>query len=160
MIVRAESRDQCAMPLGALGIIQIGVDQRQIEVGGKVLRVLGQDKKFSLCFLQEYVDSMPLEELGRKIGRIPQSVLEAGDAIAQAAEEAGIDGIEKLMQKARVREVNGDWMPVLTDFKHVAKPTESKRSLFSLFRKGKSAKSGGFAQRWRELSAQLEKSGT
>lgn len=124
----------------------------------KPIRVLGQDRKVSLCFLQEYVEGVTLQELGKRMGRLPQSLLEAGDIITQVSQSADIRGVDQFMQNIMVRENAGDWLPVIHDFKHVPRPQASKRSLLGLLGMGrKSNMQGEFVQQWRDFSARLEK---
>ena len=85
----------------------------------KPIRVIGQDGKSSLCFLQEFVDGISITQLAERLSHLPHSVMTAGETIDRVCEEQGIEGVDQFMQNILVREVNGNWMPALHDFKHV-----------------------------------------
>ena len=119
-------------------------------------RVLGQDGKFSLCFLQEFVDGVSIDALAERLGRLPQSLLEAGEVIDQVSRTAGIKGMDQFMRDILVRERHGVWQPVMFDFKHVPREHGGSKPLFGIL--GRKHKAGSaFLRQWRELAARLEK---
>lgn len=91
----------------------------------KPLRVIGQDGKLSLCFLQEYVDGPTIDELGEREGSIPGYLIRTGENIARSCEEKGIEGIDQFMDKVRFQREGQAWVPRMFDFKHV--PTEARK---------------------------------
>lgn len=121
----------------------------------KPIRVIGQDGQSSLCFLQEFIDGLTLDAVIAKVGHFPGSVMAAGESIDRVCEEKNLDGLDQFMQNVLVREVNGQWLPVLHDFKHVAQPrtgTVSGPSLLSRIGLGrKGMKRPGFLGQWDRL---------
>jgi hypothetical protein len=127
----------------------------------KPVRVIGQDGKLSLCYLQEFVDGPTLEELVSQTGHFPGSLITTGEAIDRICEEQGVEGVDQFMEGVRVREHAGVWTPIMFDFKHFPLPRTSSgnggfffRSL-SLGKKGPPRK--GFLKNWDELRNKAEK---
>lgn len=126
----------------------------------KPIRVIGQDGKASLCFVQEFVDGITIEELGERYGKIPGYLLKTGESIARTCEERSIKGIDDFMRGVKLRQSASTWMPVMFDFKHIPsdQPKQQKTSLFQ--RLGLSRKPqgpGGFMGEWDALAQKLEK---
>ncbi len=129
----------------------------------KPIRVIGQDGRFSLCFLQEFIDGLTVEELGAKLGHLPEGLFQVGRVIAQTCEDEGIQGIDQFMRNTLVRKKAGQWFPVIHDFKHVPAEGSKKKSAPSFLSRlglgGKGAQETGFIKEWRALSARLAKAG-
>jgi predicted Ser/Thr protein kinase len=106
-----------------------------LPFSAKPIMVLGHDGKQSLCFIQEYVDAIPLTELAAEKGEVPQSVLEAGEVIARAGEQAGLDNLDLDYRNILVREQAGRWLPVLHDFNQPPAEPDSGKSFMGLFKK-------------------------
>lgn len=126
----------------------------------KPIRVIGQDGKLSLCFLQEYVDGITLEELGERYGRLPGYLMKTGEAIARVCEEHSIKGVDDFMKGVKVRQSASTWIPVMFDFKHIPtdRPKEVKPSLMQRLGLNKSAPvQPGFMGTWEALNQRLEK---
>ena len=131
-----------------------------VDYTAKPYRVIGQDGKSSLCYLQEYIDGITIEELGERYGSIPGYLMRTGEVIAQTCEEHSIGGVDEIMKDCKLRQTAGTWMPVMVDFKHVPsdRGRESKRSL--LQRIGLDRKPPlppGFLGDWEALNRKLEK---
>ena len=94
----------------------------------KPLRVIGQDGSCSLCFLQEFVEGLTIDQLTAKLGRLPGSVLSAGELIDRTCRDEGLEGLDLFMRNVLLRESSGQWLPVLHDFKHLPTPRPSKAS--------------------------------
>jgi hypothetical protein len=127
----------------------------------KPIRVIGQDGKASLCFLQEFVDGITLEELGRQHGRIPGYLMQTGESIARYCEENEVAGIDQFMEKVLFRNENNAWTPVMFDFKQI--PAEPKKPAGPSFlsRLGIGARQdgpSGFMKAWKALDEKLQKS--
>ena len=131
-----------------------------VNYTAKPIRVIGQDGKASLCFVQEYVEGITIEELGDRYGKIPGYLLKTGEAIARACEEHSLEGVDYFVKGVKLRQSASTWMPVMFDFKHIPsdQPKKGKQSL--LQRIGLSKKPvgpGGFMSEWEALALQLEK---
>ncbi|MEM1412707.1 MAG: hypothetical protein AAGH19_10155 [Pseudomonadota bacterium] len=131
-----------------------------IKFTAKPYRVIGQDGKSSLCYLQEFVDGITIAELGDRYGSIPGYLMRTGEVIAQTCEERSIPGIDEFMRHCRLRQNASTWMPVMFDFKHIPaeRPKEGKKSL--LQRIGLDRKPPlppGFMGEWESLNRRLEK---
>lgn len=128
----------------------------------KPIRVIGQDGKQSLCFLQEFVDGLTLEELGRQQGGIPGYLLEIGQAIASYCEENQIAGIDQFMGHALFRKENKGWTPIMYDFKHIPEEPKKPAGPSFLSRLGFGSRNSpattGFMRDWRALEAKLQRS--
>lgn len=129
----------------------------------KPLRVIGQDGKGTLCFLQEFIDGLTLEQLAEKVGHLPHSLLSAGKLIDRSCEEAGLEGVDTIMREVLVRQQSGQWVPVMYDFKHPPQARPARGGGGSLLARlglgrGKTARSG-FLQDWERLAQRLEKPG-
>lgn len=129
-----------------------------VEYTAKPLRVIGQDGKCSLCFLQEYVDGVTLEQLNEQLGQIPGYLVRTGEMIARACEEHGLDGIDEFMKGVKFRQGANSWTPVMFDFKHVPSGA-SKSTGPSLFQRlglnRRSQGPQGFVGEWQALSERL-----
>lgn len=131
-----------------------------VNFTAKPYRVIGQDGKASLCFIQEYVDGITIEELGERYGSIPGYLLRTGEVIAQTCDERSIVGIDEFMKDCKLRQSASTWMPVMVDFKHVPsdRPRESKRSFMQrLGLDRKPPLPPGFMGEWEALNRRLEK---
>ncbi len=131
-----------------------------VSYTAKPIRVIGQDGKHSLCFLQEYIDGITLEQLGDRFGSIPGYLMRTGETISRICEENDLAGVDDFMKGVRLRQNANNWVPVMFDFKHIPqeKPKESKASLlnrFGLNRRGKLPP--GFLGEWENLNRRLEK---
>lgn len=126
----------------------------------KPIRVIGQDGKLSLCFLQEYVDGITIEELGERYGKIPGYLMSTGAMIARTCEEHSIKGVDEFMTGAKLRQSASTWVPMMFDFKHIPadRPKEVKPSLLERIgiKKGPPL-SPGFMGEWEALAQRLEK---
>lgn len=127
----------------------------------KPIRVLGQDGRHTLCFLQEFVDGFTVEDLGAHLGTLPEGLIQVGQVIAQSCEDEGLEGIEQFMQNTKVREKAGQWFPVIHDFKHIPTETGKKKSGPSLLSRlglgGKNRREARFVSDWRARAAKLRK---
>jgi len=127
----------------------------------KPIRVIGQDGKYSLCFVQEFVEGKTVEELGKELGTLPESLMDIGQKIAQICEDEGLQGMDQFMRNTLVRKHAGQWFPVIHDFKHVPveTPKKSGGSFLSRMGIGKgNSHEAEFVRQWRMLSKKLEKS--
>jgi hypothetical protein len=122
----------------------------------KPLRVIGQDGKVSLCFLQELVKGIPVEELGKRVDKMPEGLLEVGRRIARICSDHDLAGIDQFLRSTRVREHAGQWTPVIHDFKHVpvepAKPQARPSILSRLGLGGRKSNDPAFVQHWAGLA--------
>jgi len=80
------------------------------------IAVLGIEDQYSLCFLQEFLSGPTLVELARQNHGLPQSVLDAGQLICQAAEASGLHDLDIFYKNVMMRKQKGVWLPVLHDF--------------------------------------------
>lgn len=80
------------------------------------LAVVGGDARHDLAFLQSFVDGIPLVQLGRELGALPDSLLAAGQTIVARAEAAGLHDLDLYYRNILVRQFDGDWIPALHDF--------------------------------------------
>lgn len=80
------------------------------------LAVVGGDGGHDLAFLQSFVDGIPLVQLGRGLGALPESVLDAGRTIVSRAEAAGLHDLDLYYRNILVRQFEGEWIPALHDF--------------------------------------------
>ena len=78
--------------------------------------IVGLDGGRGLAFLQEFIDGIPLVELGLREHGLPRSVLDAGQLIVSRAERAGLHDLDLYYRNVLVRECKGEWLPVLHDF--------------------------------------------
>jgi len=128
----------------------------------KPIRVIGQDGKFTLCFVQEFIDGPTVEELGTMLGGLPEGLLQVGQVIAKTCEEEGLEGIEQFMQNTRVRQKAGQWFPAIHDFKHIPAETQKKKSgpsfLSRIGLRAKASQEAAFVQQWRARSERLKQS--
>jgi len=126
----------------------------------KPIRVIGQDGKLSLCFLQEYVDGITLEQLGDRYGSLPGYLMKTGEAIARTCEEHSIKGVDDFMKGVKVRQNASTWVPVMFDFKHIPsdRPREVKPGLLQrLGLNRRPPDTPGFMGEWEALNRRLEK---
>ena len=107
-----------------------------LPFSAKPIMVLGHDGKQSLCFIQELIDGRPLVELAKERGEVPQSVLEAGEVIARAGEQAGMNNLDLDYRNLLVRESAGRWLPVIHDFNAPPVEQASNKAFLGLFKKG------------------------
>jgi len=101
----------------------------------KPIMVLGHDGKQSVAFVQEFIDGMLLTELGRQNKGVPSSVLEAGEVIARAAEQAGMTELDLDYRGVLVRQQAGKWLPVIYDFNHVPSDHPGNKAFMGLLKK-------------------------
>lgn len=131
-----------------------------IKYTAKPLRVVGQDGKASLCFLQEYIDGITLEQLGDRYGHIPGYLMRTGESIARVCEEHSIKGVDDFMKGVKLRQSASTWLPIMFDFKHIPsdKPQEVKPGLLQRFGLNKAPPvPAGFMGAWETLNRKLEK---
>ena len=86
------------------------------EYAARPIAVLGADDDYSLCFIQEFIDGIPLVELARRQSGLPASVLEAGELICARAGAAGLFDLDIFYKNVMVRRLGDVWLPVLHDF--------------------------------------------
>lgn len=98
----------------------------------KPLRVIGQDGRYTLAFMQEFVDGLTLEELGEVEGGIPGYLIRTGENLARVCEEKQIPGIDRFMNKCRFRREGNAWVPTMFDFKHPLPNDAGKQGRSSL----------------------------
>jgi hypothetical protein len=126
----------------------------------KPLRVIGQDGKSSLCFLQEYIDGITLDELGDRYGSIPGYLMRTGEMIARTCEERAIKGVDDFMKGVLLRQNASTWLPVMFDFKHIPsdRPQEVKPGFLQRIGLSKRPpQKPGFMGEWEALNRRLEK---
>lgn len=120
----------------------------------KPIMVLGHDGKQSLCFMQEYIDGVGLEELGRAERGLPASVLNVATAIARHADEAGLEDLDLDYRNVMARQSGGKWLPVVCDFNRVPQAQGARPGLMGLFRKPRGRPNLECAEGWRAYSEQ------
>ncbi|KAA9130914.1 hypothetical protein F3N42_11190 [Marinihelvus fidelis] len=127
-----------------------------VNYTAKPIRVIGQDGKHSLCFLQEYIDGVSLEEVARTEKGLPGAVIRTGETIARVCEEKGIKGVDQFMADVIVRRQGDNWIPVIHDFKHIPEEPRKKSATSPLFAKlGFGSRPGaatGFMKDWLNIS--------
>ena len=126
----------------------------------KPIRVIGQDGKASLCFLQEFVDGISIKDLGRRYGSIPEYLMRTAEVIARTSEEHSLKGIDDFMASAKLRRSASTWMPVMFDFKHIpgSSPAPPQRSFLQRIGLSKQPTGpGGFLGNWQALAQKLER---
>jgi len=131
-----------------------------VNYTAKPLRVIGQDGKGSLCFLQEYVEGITLEALGERYGSIPGYLMKTGEMIARTCEEHSIKGVDDFMKGVRLRQNASTWVPVMFDFKHIPsdRPQEVKPGFLQRIGLIKRPPlPPGFMGEWEALNLRLEK---
>lgn len=87
-----------------------------LPYSAKPLSVIGHDGRYSLLFLQEFVDGIPLVRLVKERHGLPDSLLEAGEKIVRAAEMNELHDLDLGPEDTLARQVKGVWQPVLHDF--------------------------------------------
>lgn len=80
------------------------------------IAVMGREDGCSLLFLQEFVHGTPLAKLGRELGGLPDSLLEAGESIVRIAELNGLHDLDLFYTNILCRQVGGAWQPAIHDF--------------------------------------------
>lgn len=80
------------------------------------LAILGGDDGHDLAFVQEFIEGIPLVELGQRERGLPESVLEAGRTILAGAEAAGLFDLDLYYRNILLRRDDDSWIPVLHDF--------------------------------------------
>ena len=133
--------------------------QELLPFSAKPLMVLGHDGRLSLCFMQEFIEGIPLTELAEQNHGLPNSVLEAGEVIARAADQAGLHSLDLDYRNVIVREQAGRWLPVLHDFNEVPRDHAGSGKILGLF-KGGSKKGSTNLRRVQEWHSFSEKCGT
>ncbi len=126
----------------------------------KPIRVIGQDGKTSLCFLQEFVEGISIKDLGRRYGSIPEYLMRTAEAIARTCDEHSITGIDEFMASAKLRQSASTWMPVMFDFKHIpgTRAAPAQRSFLQRIGLSKQPTGpGGFLGNWQALARRLER---
>ncbi len=126
----------------------------------KPIRVIGQDGKYSLCFLQEYIDGVSLEDVARQEKGLPGAVIRTGETIARVCEEKKIPGVDQFMADVIVRRQGDNWVPVIHDFKHIPEEPRKKAAGSPLLaRFGIGSRPGdatGFLKEWQKISRRYE----
>jgi predicted Ser/Thr protein kinase len=107
-----------------------------LPFSAKPIMVLGHDGKQSVCFMQEFIDGKPLTELAEANKGVPSSVLEAGEVIARAGEQAGLKELDLDYRDVMVRPQAGRWLPVIHDFNQVPSEHPANKAFMGLFKKG------------------------
>jgi hypothetical protein len=87
-----------------------------LPYAAKPLTVIGHDGKYSLLFLQEFIDGIPLTALAEQNHGLPDSVLEAGETIVRAAEMNDLHDLDLYYKNILVRQIKGVWQPAIHDF--------------------------------------------
>lgn len=128
----------------------------------KPLTVLGHDGRYSLLFLQEFINGIPLTELAEQKKGLPESVIEAGEKIVRISEINEIKDLNLDYHDVMVREVSGVWQPVLYDFNEEPRAEEKPKSRFSALFGGKQDRKAKKDYKqlhgWREFSEKCAKS--
>ena len=126
-----------------------------LPFSAKPIMVLGHDGKQSVCFIQELIEGKPLTELANDLGRLPTSVLEAGELIARVGEQAGLTSLDLDYRNVLVRQQSGRWLPVIHDFNEPIREQSSGKSFMGLFKKEVQP---GFelAREWSRYSTKLQ----
>lgn len=120
----------------------------------KPIRVIGQDGKHSLCFIQEFIDGVSIEEVARREKGLPGAVIRTGETIARVCEEKKIGGIDQFMADVICRRQGENWVPVIHDFKHIPEDPKKPGSAPLLSRLGLGNRYGnatGFLREWHKL---------
>lgn len=127
----------------------------------KPLAVIGHDGRYSLLFLQEFIDGIPLTELGRQNKGLPDSVLEAGEVIVRMAELNELYDLDLFYKNILVRQVRGVWRPVIHDFNLMPQHLHARSPILKLaFRTGlrkPSHRDYRCLQQWRSYSEECSK---
>jgi len=87
-----------------------------LPFAAKPLSVMGHDGRYSLLFLQEFIDGIPMKELAELHKGLPESVLESGETIVREAEMNELHDLDLACDGMMVRQVKGVWQPVIHDF--------------------------------------------
>jgi hypothetical protein len=82
----------------------------------KPLSVIGHDGRYSLLFLQEFIDGESLTALAQRMNGLPESVVEAGENLVRTAEMNELHDLDLDPEKVLARQVRGVWQPALHDF--------------------------------------------
>ncbi len=117
----------------------------------KPIMVLGHDGKQSVSFMQEFIEGRPLAEVGRENKGVPVSVLEAGEEIARAAEQAGLRDLDLDYRNVMVQSNNGRWLPVIHDFNQIPGDHPANKAFMGLFKKS-SRPNYEFVREWLTFS--------
>lgn len=122
----------------------------------KPIGIFGQNDGFSPGFLQEYIDGLPLTELGLREGGLPAEVLEAGKRIVHLAESAGLHDLDLFFRNVLVRQTKEGWVPVIHDFnlvpQHLFPPNPFLRAAYLLRLRKNSHRDYRCIRQWREFS--------
>jgi len=130
-------------------------EQELFPYSAKPIMVLGHDGKQSVAFMQEFIDGMLMTELGQVNKGVPSSVLEAGEVIARAADQAGMTELELDYRNIMVRKQAGKWLPVIHDFNHVPSDHPGNKAFMGLFKKGRRP-NYEYVREWLAFSRQCE----
>ena len=126
-----------------------------LPFSAKPIMVLGHDGKQSVCFIQELVEGRPLTELANELGRLPASVLEAGELIARVGEQAGLTSLDLDYRNVILRQQSGRWLPVIHDFNEPVQEQPSGKSFMGLFKKDAQS-AFKLAREWSRYSTKLQ----
>jgi predicted Ser/Thr protein kinase len=122
----------------------------------KPVMVLGHDGKQTLCFMQEFIEGVTLEELGKSQGGLPASVLNVAHSIARYADEAGLEDLDLDYSNVMARRQDGQWLPVVHDFNRVPAEQSGRKALLGLFRKSCGKPNLECVEAWAEFSSRCE----
>jgi predicted Ser/Thr protein kinase len=123
----------------------------------KPIMVLGHDGKQTLSFMQEFIEGVTLEELGKSQQGLPASVLNVAHAIARYADEAGLEDLDlDYRQVMARRQKDGQWLPVVYDFNRVPTKLEGRKALLGLFRKAQATSNVDCTEAWATFSKSCE----
>ena len=126
----------------------------------KPIMVQGHDGSVSLCFMQEFIEGIPLTQLAEQNRGLPASVLEAGELIARAAGQAGLHDLDLDYKNVLVRQQSGRWLPVIHDFNQVPGDHSGSGAIMGLLKKGMGRKPKDnyqYIQQWLQYSEQCGK---
>ncbi|NND45891.1 MAG: hypothetical protein HKN58_11255 [Xanthomonadales bacterium] len=132
-----------------------------LPYAAKPLAVIGHDGRYSLLFLQEFIDGIPLTTLAEQNKGLPDSVLESGETIVRAAEMNDLHDLDLFYKNIMVRKVRGAWQPVIHDFnqmpQHLFPPNPVLKLAFKSGARKFSHRDYRCLQEWRDYSEQCSK---
>lgn len=132
-----------------------------LPYAAKPLSVIGHDGRYSLLFLQEFINGIPLTALAEQNKGLPDSVLEAGETIVRAAEMNDLHDLDLYYKNILVRQVKGVWQPVVNDFnlmpQHLFPPNPVIKLAFRTGARKFSHRDHRCLQQWRDYSEQCSR---
>jgi RIO-like serine/threonine protein kinase len=120
----------------------------------------GVEDDFSPAFAQERIHGISLVALGQQQKGLPVSVLRAGEQIVALAEAAGLHDLDLYYKNILLRELKGEWRPVLHDFnlmpQHMFPPNPFLAAAYRLGLRRKSHRDHRCLRQWKRFSEQCE----